>query len=224
MIAGPLSRHLLATVTDADLGNDVMPWLTAATVTVAGYAATALRVSYAGELGWELHLASADLEAVHDALRHSGRDLGLVDFGSWALDSLRLEKGYHAWGLDFGIEYTPFDAGLDRFIAFNRMDFIGCDAVARQRRTGSTWQFAGFTIADSDADALPGDPILLDSVPVGYVTSAGTGFRMMQRLALGYVRANTPPGAWSIRILGNDCPAEPSPLPFYDPDNARLKA
>ena len=224
MMAGPLSRDLLATVTDADLGNDVLPWLSAATITVAGCAATALRVSYAGELGWELHLASADLQAVHDALRRSGRDFGLVDFGSWALDSLRLEKGYHAWGLDIGVEYTPFDAGLDRFIAFNRTDFMGCDAVARQRRTGSAWRFAGFTIADSDADALPGDPILLDSVPVGYVTSAGTGFRMMKRLALGYVRANTPPGAWSIRILGNDCPAAPSPLPFYDPDNARLKA
>ncbi|MCE2520654.1 MAG: hypothetical protein J4G15_12740 [Alphaproteobacteria bacterium] len=94
----------------------------------------------------------------------------------------------------------------------------------RERQTGSTWQFAGFIITDSDADALPGDPILLDSVPVGYVTSAGTGFRMMKRLALGYVRANTSSGVWSIRILGNDCPAAPAPLPFYDPGNARLKA
>ena len=219
LLAGPLARDLLALVSDADLA---MPWLSAAPATVAGCAATALRVSYAGELGWELHLASADLKAVHDALRYSGRDLGLVDFGSWALDSLRLEKGYHAWGLDIGTEYTPFDAGLERFIAFEREDFIGRDAVVRQTRPA--WRFAGFVIADSDADALPGDPILVDSVQVGYVTSAGTGFRMMKRLALGYVRSDTGPGPFSIRILGKDCPATLSPLPFYDPGNHRLKA
>lgn len=224
MLAGPRSRDLLASVTDSDLGNDAMPWLTAASVAIAGCRATALRVSYAGELGWELHLASADLQVVHDALRHYGQERGLVDFGSWALDSLRLEKGYHAWGLDIGTEYTPFDAGLDRFIAFDREDFIGRDAVVRQRQTESTWRFTGFVIADSDADALPGDPILVDSVPAGHVTSAGTGFRTMKRLALGYVRSDAPPGNWSIRILGKDRPATLSPLPFYDPGNARLKA
>ena len=138
MLAGPLSLDLLTTVIDADLGNDAMPWLTAASITVAGRPAMASRVTYAGELGWELHLASTDLQVVHNALRHSGREYGLVDFGSWALDSLRLEKGYHAWGLDIGIEYTPFDAGLDRFVAFDGENFIGRDAVVRERQTGST--------------------------------------------------------------------------------------
>ena len=223
MLAGPMSRNLLSCVSSASLGNDAMPWLTAAAITVAGCAATALRISCAGELGWELHLASADLPEVYGALLHAGKDLGLVDLGSWALDSLRLEKGYHAGGADIGTEYTPFDAGLDRVIACEGTGFIGCDAVARQRRTGSAWRFTGSIMAESNADALPGDPILLNSEPIGCVTSAGTGFRTMKRLVLGDVRNNAPAGAWSIRTFGNACPAPPSPLPFHDPTNSRLK-
>ena len=115
MVMGPKSRTLLSRLSNADLSDSSLPWLSVTELVVAGCATTAMRVSYVGELGWELHLASADLETVYRALWEVGSDLGLADFGSYALNSMRLEKGYHAWGADFGTEYTLFDASLENF-------------------------------------------------------------------------------------------------------------
>ena len=133
--------------------------MSAAEITVAGEAVTALRVSYVGELGWELHLASSGLAGLYHALWAAGSDLGLVDFGSYALNSMRLEKGYHAWGADIGSEYTLFDAGLEGFLAPHKTDFTGREAALRQRELPADWRFAGFLVEGGDADPLPSDPI-----------------------------------------------------------------
>ena len=223
MVMGPASRALLSRLTDADLSAAAAPWMSAARIEVAGCRVTALRVSYVGELGWELHLASSDLHAVYDAVHAAGSDLGLVDFGSWALNAMRLEKGWHAWGADIGAEYSLFDAGLERFVRCDKPDFVGRDAVLRQRESESTWRFAGFVIEGGDADPLPGDPILRDGTCVGHVTSGGTGFRLGERLALGYVMREhwEPDREFEIEILGERRRAIVSPLPFYDPENLR---
>ena len=194
-------------------------------ITVAGQAVTALRVSYVGELGWELHLASSGLGALYRALCEAGTGLGLVDFGSYALNAMRLEKGYHAWGADFGSEYTLFDAGLEGFVRLDKPDFVGRDAVLRQRDDPAIWRFAGFLVEGGEADPLPSDPIFQSGRLVGYVTSGGTGFRIGRRLALGYLeRAKADLNRdFEIEILGERRRATLSPTPFYDPRNARLR-
>jgi len=225
MVMGPASRALLSKLTDADLSKDVAPWMSAVEIEVAGRPTTALRVSYVGELGWELHLASVDLSAVYDAICDAGTDLGLADFGSYALNAMRLEKGYHAWGPDFGTEYTVFDAGLEAFVKFDRPGFVGRDAVLRHREREPDWSFAGFVVEGGDADPLPSDPIFRSDEWVGYVTSGGTGFRIGKRLALGYMRrgfAEAGP-AFEIEILSERRTATLTPTPFYDPDNTRLR-
>jgi len=225
MVMGPESRALLSRLTDADLSATAAPWMSAAQIEVAGRPVTALRVSYVGELGWELHLASSDLAAVYDALHAAGGDLELADFGSYALNAMRLEKGWHAWGADIGTEYSLFDAGLDRFVRFDKPDFVGRDAVLRQREVESTWHFTGFVIEGGDADPLPGDPILRNGECVGHVTSGGTGFRLAERLALGYVMCEhfEPDREFEIEVLGERRRAVVSPMPFYDPENVRLR-
>jgi dimethylglycine dehydrogenase len=204
LVMGPASRELLSRLTDADLTKAAASWMSAAEITVADDAVTALRVSYVGELGWELHLASSGLAALYGAIGDAGADLGLADFGSYALGALRLEKGYHAWGADFGCEYTLFDAGLEGFVKLDKPDFIGRDAVLRQRETLAPWRFAGFVVEGGDADPLPSDPIYQGDRLVGYVTSGGTGFRLGERLALGYLERAIadPDGDFEIETLG----------------------
>ena len=226
MVMGPRSRSLLAGLTSADLSGGSLPWMSAAEIEAAGRPVTALRVSYVGELGWELHMAATDLKAVYDAIAEAGADLGLVDFGSYALNAMRLEKGYHAWGADFGTEYTPFDAGLEKFVKFDKPDFVGREAVLRQREGKPDWAFIGLEVEGGDADPLASDPIFLDGELAGYVTSGGTGFRLGKRLALAYVKQglNRPGADFEIEILGERRKASVVPTPFYDPQNARLRA
>ncbi len=119
MVMGPKSRELLSRISDDDLSKKAAPWMSLREITVGGVAATALRVSFVGELGWELHVDDDNLVDLYRALHETGEDLGLRDFGSYALNAMRVEKGYHGWGSEFGVEYTPFDAGIERFVAFD---------------------------------------------------------------------------------------------------------
>ena len=226
MVMGPLSRQLLSRLGDTDLSAEAMSWMSASRCTMAGIDVLAMRVSFVGELGWELHVRSDDLPELYAAIQSAGDDLGLVDFGSHALNAMRVEKGYHGWGSDFGTEYTLYDAGLAGFANLNKGDFIGRDAVVKAAEQNPAWQFAGFVVDSPDADALPSDPVMLDGKVVGYVTSASEGFRLGKRLALGYVEGGLAEQGkvFEIEILGRACRAEVAPLPFYDPENERLKS
>ena len=170
-------------------------------------------------------MKSRDLPQLYSALCHVGDPLGLTDFGSYALNVMRIEKGYHGWGSDFGTEYTPFDAGLERFVSFDKPGFTGRDAVLAQREHPAEWRFVGFEIDSDDADALPSDPIIRDGRVVGYVTSAAYGYRLDKRLALGYIErgAGGPGDTFAIEILGRSCPAKCREPHFYDPDNSRMR-
>ncbi|MCL4676249.1 MAG: FAD-dependent oxidoreductase, partial [Pararhodobacter sp.] len=178
MVMGPKSRALLQPLTDADLSAGAAPWMSVREITLAGVPMIALRVSYVGELGWELHMRSSDLVAVYDAITAAGAGQGLVDFGSYALNAMRLEKGYHGWGADFGIEYTAFDAGLDRFVSRKKADFIGRDAFLAQAGQPKAYHFTGFVLEGDGPDAMSSNPICRDGKPLGYVSSGGTGFRL----------------------------------------------
>lgn len=185
-----------------------------------------MRVSFVGELGWELHMASEHLVAVYDAIMAKVRAVGGCQFGSWALNAMRIEKGYHGWGNDFGTEYTLFDAGLGRFANMKKGDFIGRDAVAAQAEREADWEWVGLEITEPSPEPLASDPILKDGKCIGYVTSASRGYRTGKHLVLGYVRAGTLSlrETCSLRVLGHEIePVRHSPH-VYDPENLRMKA
>ena len=226
MVMGPKSRDLLAPLTNADLGADAAPWMSVAEIDLAGVPVTAMRVSYVGELGWELHLAASDLTKLYGAVCEAGDHHGLCDFGSYALNAMRIEKGYHVWGTDFGVEYTLFDAGLERFANLEKSSFVGRDAVVAQVQSVPDWSFIGLEILDSGPDALASDPIVRDGTWIGYVTSCSVGFRTEKHLALGYVRSGSVAmgDRCVVSIFGEERTAVCHSPQVYDPDNQRLRA
>lgn len=226
MVMGPKARAVLQPLTDADLSAEAAPWLSVAEITLAGAPVTAMRVSFVGELGWELHMPSASLAAVYEAIMENVRAVGGGQFGSYALNAMRIEKGYHGWGSDFGTEYTLFDAGLGRFANLKKGDFIGRDAVIAPAARPADWDWVGLEIVEPSAEPLASDPILKDGSAIGYVTSASHGYRTGKHLVLGYVRAGTlsPGEVCSLRILGREIRAIRHSPHVYDPDNLRMKS
>lgn len=226
LLMGPKSRQVLSKATTDDISSANAPWMSVREIDVAGRPVTALRVSYVGELGWELHMASDDLDHVYGALCEAGLEHGFCDFGSYALNAMRIEKGYHGWGADFGTEYTLFDAGLERFANLSKEAFTGKAAVLSQAEKTAEWEFVGLEIADPSPDPLPSDPIFVDGALAGYVTSASMGFRTGKLLALGYVKHGSLPmgGNCKVRAFGTDRPARRHNPHVYDPENLRLKS
>ena len=217
---------LLQSLTSADLSAANAPWMSVAEIDVAGVPVTAMRVSYVGELGWELHVASADLETLYRAIWDAGTEHGICNFGSYALNAMRIEKGYHGWGADFGTEYTLFDAGLAKFANMSKGDFNGRGAVERQSQRDAAWTFIGLEITDPGPEPLPSDPILLDGRVIGYVTSISMGYRTGKLLALGYVENGTLEmgGRCHVQAFGDMRAATRRSHHVYDPDNDRLRA
>ena len=224
ILAGPRTRELLTAVTDADLSGSAFPWLAARSLRIAGTEVLALRVSYVGELGWELHVASERLPQVYDCLVAAGRALQLAHFGLYALDSLRLEKGYRSWKADLTTEYSPLAASLGRFVRLDKpVDFIGKDALRREAAAGPRERLVPLVVAAGDADAAPVSIVYQDAERVGLVTSGGYGYRLGCSLALAYVRSDLAVAgtALEIEILGERRPAVVAREPPYDPQNLR---
>ena len=226
LIMGPDSRSLLSALTDFDLSKTVMPWMSVAEIHVADCPVIAMRVSYVGELGFELHVESNYLLELYQAICDVGVKYKLANFGSYALNSMRLEKAYHGWGSDFGNEYTMYDAGLNNFVDLEKPEFIGRHALIKQSKKTADWRFVRLIIDTNVAEPLAGDPILIASECVGYVTSGGTGFRIGKCLALGYVAANVPEQICNleVQILGIAYPARICNQAFYDPENSKLNS
>ena len=234
MVMGPKSRELLSRITEADLSKESAPWMSLREIEIAGVMVTALRVSFVGELGWELHVDDADLVTLYTALHEVGSDLGLRDFGSYALNSMRVEKGYHGWGSEFGVEYTPFDAGFDRFVALDHSDkgdFIGRDAAMALAATPADWSYGVWTVDIADIEGPAGDPppsatIRIDGEAVGFVTSASMGFRTGRRVCLGYVegRFADHTDGFTIDVYGTQCPATRHDHGIYDPEHERPRS
>ena len=226
LVMGPKSRDLLQAISAADLSADAAPWMSVAKIDIAGISVTAMRVSYVGELGWELHVASADLEALYDEIWQEGIAHGICNFGSYALNAMRVEKGYHGWGADFGTEYTLFDAGLSKFANMSKGPFMGRSSVERQAKTDPEWSFVGLEITHSGPEPLPSDPIILDGLVIGYLTSVSMGYRTGKLLALGYVENGTLAMGQTcfIQAFGEMRAAVRHSHHVYDPGNHRLRA
>jgi glycine cleavage system aminomethyltransferase T len=186
---------------------------------------TALRVSYVGELGYELHHPIERLAELYDALLAAGAPLGLVDFGYRALESMRLEKCYRLWGADLSADWTPLQAGLARFVDFDKEDFVGRDALFAQRVRGLERELACLVLEGADHDCHGYEPVYDGSgPPIAYVSSGGFGHTVGKSIALAYlpVEHATPGTALSVELLGELYPARVVEQPLYDPANERL--
>ncbi len=226
VLVGPRARDILGALTDADLGNAAFPWLSGRPIEVGHAPVRAMRVNFVGELGWELHHPIAYQRHLFDALVEAGEPHGLAMCGMRAMDALRIEKSYRMWGQDLTIEYSAFEAGLERFIALDKGPFVGRDALLAQREAGVPQCFVTLAVEAADADALGNEPIYRNGALVGRATSGAYGHTVEQSLALAYVTPETGEIGTQveIEILGERRPARviaPSPC---DPDNKQPRA
>jgi dimethylglycine dehydrogenase len=224
-LAGPRSRELLAALTEADVSRETFPFFTARELDLAGVPVRALRVSYVGELGYELHHPLEQQRRLYDALLEAGQPLGLVDFGYRALDSMRLEKCYRLWGADLSADWTPLQAGLGRFVAFDKGEFLGREALLAERERGVDRELACLVVEGADHDCHGYEPVYDGGgPPIAYVASGGFGHVVERSIALSYlpVEHARPGTALSVELLGERYPARVAEQPLYDPANERL--
>lgn len=226
-VAGPRSRELLQVMTSDDLSNEAFPYMTARWIRLGSAPVLAMRLSYVGELGWELHHPIEFLLHLHDRLVEAGQACGIVDFGYRALDSMRLEKGYRLWGADISPDYTPFEAGLDRFVKLDKGEFIGREALLRQRAEGIRRTLACLTVEASEALPHGNEPVFDgDDDVVSYVMAGDYGHVVGKTIALAYLPVELAAAGTQldVEILGERCPATVVEAPLYDPENAKLRA
>lgn len=224
-VAGPRSRDLLRSLSQTDFSNAAMPFMRSARIVVAGIECLALRVSFTGDLGWELHCAEADQTALYAALLEAGKTFGAGPVGSRALMSLRLEKGYGSWGRDYSPEWWPQESGLAGLIKRDK-DFLNKDGYLALADDAPRETMELFEVDAEGADASGGEPIFLtDGTPIGQVTSGAFGYHVGKSLALGYVKAGTviPGDTVHIAVLGRPHTARMLAEPPFDPDGTRLR-
>jgi len=227
VLAGPRARDVLARVTDADLSNAAFPWLSARQIDIGVAPVRAMRVNFVGDLGWELHHPIAYQNLIFDALVEAGEKFGLGMCGMRAMDSLRMEKSYRMWGQDLTRDYTPFEAGLGRFVKFDKGDFVGRDALLRQREAGIPHEFVTLEVHGvTDADPLGNEPLYRDGAMIGRATAGAYGHHVGKSLAIGYVEAGAGAlgGGLEIEILGARYAATVIGESPYDPENKSLRA
>jgi 4-methylaminobutanoate oxidase (formaldehyde-forming) len=231
-VMGPRSRELLTRVSGADLGNDAFPFGTSREIAVGRAAVRASRITYVGELGWELYVPVAEAAGVYDALGEAGRDLGLRDAGYYAMETLRLEKAYRAWGREVTTEDTPWEAGLGFAVRLDKATpFIGREALLRRRDQRLTRRLLTFVVEDAAALPWGDEPILRDGRVVGAVTSAGFGHTLGRAVAMGYVREPDGvderyigSGAFALDIGGDRFAARAGLAAPYDPRGLRVRS
>ncbi|WP_313192683.1 FAD-dependent oxidoreductase [Shinella zoogloeoides] len=224
ILSGPNSRAILAEVSDADLSKG---WLTHQPAQIAGRWCQLVRVSFAGELGWEIHTKIEDTAAIFDAVWDAGQKHGLKPFGMEALDSLRIEKGYRAWKGDLSTDYTILQGGLDRFVDWAKPDFKGKAALERERQQGVTKRFVLLTVEAGDCDAPYMSTLWHGGKVVGETTSGNWGYRVGKSIALGMLSADlaVPGTQIEVEIYGDRFKATVQPDgPLFDPNNERLRA
>jgi dimethylglycine dehydrogenase len=226
VLAGPKAREILAPLTQAALTNEEFPWLSGREITVAGIPLIALRVNYVGELGWELHPRMEQLGELYDALWRAGEPHGVANFGLYAMNSLRMEKAYRGWGAELTNEVNMLNSAMERFIKFDKEDFVGKAASLEQKAKDSAIQLVYFEFDGGDSDVRGGEPIFDGKTCVGVTTSGGFGHYTGKALGFGYVDpAHANPGCqFTVELLGESRTATVLQHAVYDPTNLRLRA
>jgi glycine cleavage system aminomethyltransferase T/glycine/D-amino acid oxidase-like deaminating enzyme len=222
---GPHARDVLARVAEEDVSNAAFPFYSARRLTIDTVPVYALRISYAGELGWELYAPTEYALRLWDALWEAGQPHNIVAAGSGAFDSLRLEKGYRLWGADIHTDYNPFEAGIGWAVRLDKGEFLGRDALLKAKEAGLSRKLCCLKV-DAPGVLLGKEPILVNGTPVGYVTSANYGYSAGSFIAYGYLPiAHAAPGTRvEVEFFGERFGATVSDEPLFDPKMARMKA
>ena len=230
-VMGPRSRELLGRLTDADLSNEAFPFGTAQEIDLGCARVRALRITYVGELGWELYVPSEFACGVFDTLMAEGGDVGLRLAGLHVLDSCRIEKAFRHWGHDITDEDTPLEAGLGFACRFDKnVPFVGRDALLRQKETGVKKRLVQFALEDPEPLLYHNEPIYRDGRIVGYLSSGNYGHALGRAIGLGYVKhpdgvdadfVNS--GRYEIEVACERIPARASLRPLYDPKAERVR-
>ncbi len=231
-VMGPNARDMLQPLTPADLSNDAFPFATSREIELGYGHVRASRITYVGELGWELYVPSEFTAGIYEALVAGGADFGLRHVGMHAVNSLRIEKAYRHWGHDITNEETPLEAGLGFAISWDKAGgFIGRDALLRQREEGVKSRLTQFVLNDPEPLLYHNEPVYRAGAIVGYLTSGMYGHALGAAVGLGYV--SVPDGVeaafaddvgYEIEVRGRRYPARASLRPLYDPKNARVRA
>ena len=231
-IMGPNARALLARLTGADLSNQAFPFGTSREIEIGFATVRATRITYVGELGWELYVPTEFARGVFDAIVAEGGDFGLKPVGMHAMDSLRIEKAYRHWGHDITGEDTPIEAGLGFAVRLDKnVPFIGRDALLRQKDNGVKKRLVQFALEDPEPLLYHNEPVLRDGEMVGYLTSGNYGHHLGRAIGLGYVGHPdgvdadfVDSGSYEIEVAGERFAARASLRPLYDPKAERVKA
>lgn len=219
-VMGPKAQAVLQGLTDADLGSG-FPWLSVREFRVANVPVRALRLSYVGEAGWELHAAASDLPALFDAIELAGKPHGIGCFGAYAADSMRLEKGYRAWGADLTTERSPLESGLSAFTRAEGREFAGRAAMLAR---ANDWQSVLLALDEGPVDPFYAHPVIQGGRVIGIVTSGGYGHRTEHALALALIREPLTGADLGVDILGRRRAARVLDRAPFDPENARMRA
>jgi 4-methylaminobutanoate oxidase (formaldehyde-forming) len=228
-LCGPQSRNILKHLTQGDVSNEGFPYMTCKQIFIGYGPALALRITYVGELGWELHVPVEYALYVYDAILEAGKSFGLTNVGYRSIESLRLEKGYRYWSGDISPEYTPFEAGLDFCVKLDKGDFIGREALLAQKEKGISRRLSCLTL-HTGPHAIPLMPVgkeaILDGDKViGLVTSGGFGYTVNKPIAYGYLpMAYSEPGTrLQIEVAAKRYEASVEKEPLYDPENLKVR-
>ena len=223
-VTGPRARELLERVTTADLSDAALPFLRSRSMTVGLAHALVMRISFTGELGYEIYMAPDEQRHVFDCLSEAGASLGVRCFGLRALNALRLEKGYGVWGREYSADATPDEAGLSMFVRVDKGDFVGRDAVIESRRRAPARRLTLLAIESRDPDPSGGEPVYVDGKPVARLTSAAFAPRLGHSLGFAYLPSDSGPSAEVVvQVLSWRLPARILTQAPYDPLGARLR-
>jgi len=229
---GPRARDVLASLTRDDISNAGFAFGTSKKLSVAGAPVLALRVTYVGELGWELHVPVEFAANLYEKLMAAGAPHGIANAGYRAIESLRLEKMYRAWGSDIGPDHNPLMAGLGWAVKSRKnIPFLGREAIEAARQKPLPRLLAGFTLDDPDVVLLGRETIFRNGKRVGWLSSAGWGYTVAKNIGFGYVRDSdgvdadyVMSGDYELEVATERVPAEPFLKPLYDPEMKRIKA
>jgi 4-methylaminobutanoate oxidase (formaldehyde-forming) len=224
---GPKAREILRPLTPQDLGNDEFPYMSVRETTVGHVPVRALRVTYVGELGWELYCPMEYGLGLWRALWEAGEPHGLVAGGYRAIDSMRLEKGYRVWGADITPDETPYEGGLGFCVKLDKDGgFIGRDALAAAEKRGPRTKLCCLTLADQRSVALGNEPVRAGGEIAGRVTTGGLGYTVGSSIAYAYLPPeHAEPGtAVDVEIFGEWIEGEVAKEPLFDPKGERIRA
>jgi glycine cleavage system T protein len=229
-VMGPHSRALLSRLTSTDLSTSAFPFGTSREIELGYATVRATRITYVGELGWELYVPTELAAGVYDDVVAAGADLGIRHAGYHAMDSLRVEKGYRSWGHDIGADDTPLEAGLGFAVALEKKDFVGREALLRQQDRPLARRLVMFTLHDAQPLLLGDEPIWRDGVLVGRITSGAYGHTLGRSVGMGYVThpdgveaAFVESGRWELELATERFVARAQIEAPYDSKSSRVR-